>query len=118
MRTPADLKNVTLLHNAPRPDDWRRWLAFAQVDGVDARAGLRFDSLNLSLQAAIGGLGVGIAIRALVEDELASGQLVAPFDAQRVSSRPFFLTYPASRATDPRLRLFTDWIMSEARSSD
>ena len=110
----ADLANATLLHNAPRPDDWRRWLTFAGIDDVDAGAGPRFDSLNLSIQAAIGGVGVAIGIRTLVEEELASGRLVQPFGPSRLSSRPFYLTYPSHRARDKRLAVFAEWLDGEA----
>lgn len=114
LNEPADLADATLLHDAPRPHDWRRWLSVAGVDAVDPDAGPRFDSLNLSIQAAIGGVGVGIAIRALVEEELAAGRLVQPFGPSRLSSRPFYLTYPSHRARDKRLAVFADWLKAEA----
>ncbi len=114
IRHPADLVSATLLHNAPRPFDWERWLTFAGIDGTDASAGPRFDSLNLSIQAAIGGVGVAIAVRALVEDELAEGRLVQPFGPSRLSSRPFYLVYPSHRARDRRLAAFAAWLETEA----
>lgn len=114
VRTPADLASATLLHNAPRPFDWERWLAFAGIEGIDASAGPRFDSLNLSIQAAIGGVGVAIAVRALVEDELTEGRLVQPFGPSRLSSRPFYLVYPSHRARDRRLAAFAAWLETEA----
>lgn len=117
LKTPQDLAGATLLHNAPRPHDWRRWLAQAgleTLEGLDPDAGPRFDSLNLSIQAAIGGVGVGIAIRALVRDELAEGRLVQPFGPARISSRPFYLTYPSHRARDKRLSVFAEWLQREA----
>jgi len=113
-----DLSGATLLHDAPRPHDWERWLAHAGVEGVDASAGPRFDSLNLSIQAAIGGVGVAIAIRALVEDELTEGRLVQPFGPSRLSSRPFYLNYPAHRARDKRLAAFETWLRGEAATSE
>lgn len=114
LRAPVDLARVTLLHGSPRPDDWRRWLDFAGVPGIDAKNGLTFDSLNLAIQAAIEGLGVAIAVRALVLDDLAAGRLMEPFDLVRHSRRHFHLVYPADRARDPRLRHFIDWITEEA----
>lgn len=113
----SDLSDVTLLHNAPRPRDWERWLELAGIAGIDPNAGPRFDSLNLSIQAAIGGVGVGIAIRALVEEELVSGRLVQPFGPSRLSSRPFYLTYPSHRARDKRLAAFAEWLNAEAEST-
>ncbi|MEM7251055.1 MAG: transcriptional regulator GcvA [Pseudomonadota bacterium] len=114
IRTPSDLATATWLHDAPRPRDWERWLAFAEVEGIDALAGPRFDSLNLSIQAAIGGVGVAIAIRALVEEELAEGRLVQPFGPSRFSSRPFYLTYPTHHSRDKRLAAFAQWLKHEA----
>ncbi len=114
LAAPADLARVTLLHGSPRPQDWRRWLDFAGVPGIDAQTGLTFDSLNLAIQAAVEGLGVAIAVRTLVRGDLAAGRLVEPFEQVRRSGRPFHLVYPADRARDPRLRHFIDWITEEA----
>ncbi|MCH9675392.1 MAG: transcriptional regulator GcvA [Gammaproteobacteria bacterium] len=114
LQTPTDLTRHTLLHNAPRPHDWKRWLAHAAVEGVGATSGPRFDSLNLSIQAAIAGVGVAIAIRALVREELNQGQLIQPFGPARTSRRPFYLVFPAWRAEDPRLRAFAEWLRSES----
>jgi len=113
LRRPADLARHTLLHGAPRPDDWARWLACAGVDGLDARAGPRFESLNLAFQAAIEGIGIAIAIRALVEDDLAAGRLLQPFGPARLSGRPFYLVWPEARTRDRRLRAFVDWLARE-----
>lgn len=118
LKRQSDLAGATLLHNAPRPQDWRRWLELAGIEGIDPDAGPRFDSLNLSIQAAIGGVGVGIAIRALVEEELSSGRLIQPFGPSRLSSRPFYLTYPSHRARDKRLAAFAEWLNAEASSAE
>jgi len=95
LNRPFNLTGATLLHNAPR-----------------------FVSLNLSIQAAIGGVGVGIAIQALVEEELASGRFIQPFEPSRLSSRPFYLTYPFHHARDKRLAVFAKWLNAEAASTE
>lgn len=114
LRAPADLARHTLLHSVPRPQDWHRWLRFAGVEGVDPDSGVTFDSLNLVIQAAIGGVGVAIGIEALIEDDLAAGRLVRPFGPVRRSGSPFYLVYPAHKARDRRLRAFADWLRAEA----
>ncbi|SLN60655.1 transcriptional regulator GcvA [Oceanibacterium hippocampi] len=116
IRVPADLARHTLLHDAPRPDDWPRWLAAAGVGGIDGQRGLRFESLNLALQAAIEGLGIAIGIGGLVRPELESGRLVRLFDVIRHSDRPFQFVYPEARANDLRLVAFRDWLLEEAAS--
>ncbi len=114
LRAPADLGRVTLLHSAPRPDDWRRWLKAAGETGVDPDQGLRFDTLNLAFQAAIEGLGVAIGIEALVADDLAQGRLVRPFGPVRRSGHPFWLVWPERAGADPRLARFREWLAEEA----
>jgi LysR family transcriptional regulator, glycine cleavage system transcriptional activator len=110
----TDLRHVTLLHGNPRPKDWERWLAMVGVTGIDASRGPNFESLNLSVQAAIDGLGVAIAIEAFVRDDLASGRLVRPFLQVRRSRRPVYLVYSQAKAADPKLVAFRDWLLAEA----
>ena len=105
-----DLARVRLIHSAPRPQDWPRWLAAAKVTGVDASQGPSFESLNLAFQAAIEGIGVAIGIGCLVADDLAQRRLVRPFKPVRRSRRGFWLVYPQARAGDPRLAAFLAWL--------
>jgi len=117
LKTPADLAQVTLLHGDPRPRDWARWLEAAGIDDpavVDPEPGLRFESLNLAIQAAIEGLGVAIGIEALVRDDLEQGRLVRPFPTTRRSRRSMHLVYPHARADSPKITAFRDWLLSEA----
>lgn len=114
---PGDLSRQTLVHSAPRPLDWQRWLEAAGVDGVDGTRGLRFESLNLAIQAAIEGIGVAIGVEALIREDLERGRLVRPLDVSRQSRRPFHVVYRENRATDPKLTAFRDWLLEEAASS-
>jgi len=114
LRAPADLARATLVHSAPRPLDWPRWLAVAGVTGVDATRGLRFESLNLAIQAALEGIGVAIGVEALIREDLERGRLVRPFAVSRRSGRPFHVVYPETRAGDPKLIAFRDWLLQEA----
>ena len=110
---PADLARHTLLHGAPRPEDWSRWLAAVGLDGIDAATGVTFDTLNLVIQAAIGGVGVAIGIKCLVADDLAAGRLVAPLPQSRRSTRHFHLVWPETHDDDPRLGAFVGWLRDE-----
>jgi len=121
IETVADLHDHTLLHGAPRPLDWQRWLAAAEVDteaaGIDSTKGMRFESLNLAIQAAIEGLGVVIGVGVLIEDDLKSGKLVRLFNTIRRSGRPFHLVYPQANADNPSLMAVRDWMLEEAGQS-
>lgn len=114
LQQPSDLAGMTLIHCAPRPLDWHHWLESTGVSGVDPSKGLRFESLNLAFQAAIEGLGVAIGIEALIEEDLAQGRLIRPFDIRRHSQRPFHLVYPTARVNDENFVAFRDWVLEEA----
>ena len=121
LNTPKDLAAVTLLHGAPRPADWQRWLELVDLgeaaSGIDAKAGLTFDSSNLAFQAAAEGLGVAIGIDVLVADDLAQGRLVQPFPQVRDSNNSFVLAYPVAKAEAPALQHFRAWLLDEAGRS-
>lgn len=116
LQRPADLRSAVLLHSAPRPEDWQRWLSSTGEEGVDATRGPIFESLNLAFQAAIEGVGVAMGIGALVAGDLASGRLVAPFSQVRRSGNPFWLVWPERNDANPRLRAFVSWLATEIES--
>ena len=118
LRTPADLTGAVLLHSAPRPADWPRWLDEIGEQAVDASRGPAFESLNLAFQAAIEGVGVAMGIGALVADDLASGRLVAPFGHVRRSKSPFWLVWPERNEQNPRLRAFINWLAAEVQAAE
>jgi len=111
---PGDLSGQTLLHGNPRPQDWARWCETAGITDLDVSRGLRFESLNLTYQAAIEGLGVAIGVEALIEADLEAGRLVRLFQASRRSTRPFCLVYPEARADDPGVAALRQWLLKEA----
>ena len=114
IKTPEDLAQQTLIHGTPRPDDWHLWLREAGVTSLDSEKGLRFESLNLAVQAAIEGIGVAMGVGGLIEVDLAEGRLVRLFDISRRSGRPFHLVYNQARARDLNLVAFRDWLLEEA----
>lgn len=79
-RAPASaLANEAVLHTASRPQAWPRWFEARGVDAGQLRLGAGFDHLTYLLEAAVAGLGVAIAPRELVQADLDSGRLVAPW---------------------------------------
>jgi len=80
LKVPEDLAHETLLHTVARPDDWATWLSAAGTRSVDTSHGFTYESTELAYAAALGGYGIAIAQKALVEKELRDGRLVMPFD--------------------------------------
>lgn len=109
-----DLARHRLLHSRLRPDDWRRYLDAAGLDGIDPTAGLVFESIGLAIDAAAEGLGVALAIRGLIDRDLALGRIVMPLATVRRSSRAFVLTHRAAHEHDPAIVALRRWLLDEA----
>jgi len=109
LRRPSDLGQHTLLHTETRADAWPDWLARNKTTGVDSAKGQRFEHFYFLLEAAVAGLGVAVAPRPLVMEDLKLGRLVAPFGFVR-SGRQYCLLYPAELAGLAKVRTFLSWI--------
>jgi LysR family glycine cleavage system transcriptional activator len=117
LRTPEDLRNHTLLHEDVR-EDWRRWLLAAGIEDIDFARGPMFHDTSLLLQAAVAGLGVAIAHSALVNDDLAAGRLVRPFETRLATDVGFYVVCPEGAVARPKVRAFRDWLFEAAAKTD
>lgn len=115
---PADLDRHVLLCSMHRPNDWPLWLAKAGVPHIDGNSGLKFENSALAYQAAIDELGIVVAQRAFVEDELRTGRLVAVFDLRVATANGYYLAYPNTDRPNAKIRAFENWIMSEAAAME
>jgi LysR substrate binding domain len=68
------------------------------------------------LQAATSGFGVAIGPHPLVADDIAAGRLVAPFGLVP-HGLSMYVSYPKSRATDPQLIAFRNWLLEAGGTS-
>jgi DNA-binding transcriptional LysR family regulator len=110
-----ELARHRLLHSRLRPDDWRRYLEATGIEGVDPSAGLVFESIGLAIDAAAEGLGVALAIRGLIDRELALGRIALPLDRVRRSSRAFALMHRRALDRHPAITALRRWLMEEIR---
>lgn len=97
-----------LLHSATRPGAWKHWL---RLSGQSAKGCSRadYEHFYLCIQAALAGLGVALASRLMVQDELDSGQLRAPYGFSEDGSA-YYLLSPEPFATASLQRRFADWL--------
>lgn len=79
LQRPQDLTRVRLLGTVTRRAAWEEWITAAGQCPLQLEAREFFEHFYLLIQAAACGLGVGVAPRFLVENEISRGQLVAPF---------------------------------------
>ncbi|PUE09317.1 LysR family transcriptional regulator [Limnohabitans sp. T6-5] len=110
LKTPLDLEGKTLLQSKGRLNAWSMW-ATAMGCATPQGPGPTFDHYYFALEAAVGGLGIAVAPRHLVADDMLAGRLVAPFGFSNSG-----LHYVAKRRPRHNLRLdfFCDWLQSQA----
>ncbi|WP_250517027.1 LysR substrate-binding domain-containing protein [Caballeronia sp. INDeC2] len=119
IRARSRLQGETLLHSLARADDWSLWLKAAGLALDGRRREMRYETSLLAYQAAIEGHGVAIAQKALVQAELDSGQLVAPFrfELDR-GAHTYYFAWPATRRPSAALTTFRDWLISLVQNAD
>ncbi|MBI1250243.1 MAG: transcriptional regulator GcvA [Alphaproteobacteria bacterium] len=120
IKAPGDLANFTLLHDDSSLmdqscPDWAMWLKAAGVDDVDSKRGPRFNQSNIAIDAAASGRGVALAKRALAQNDLDSGRLVAPFTIATPIEFAYWIVHPPGRARSLPARRFMDWLLDQAR---
>jgi LysR family transcriptional regulator, glycine cleavage system transcriptional activator len=123
LKSPEDLARQVLLHDdamdlVAHGNAWQKWLEAAGVgDKVDAAHGPHFSSNILSLEAASQRLGVALALRPLVNDDIASGRLVAPFATEMKPVGAYYLVAPEVIAERPAVSTFRKWLLEKAGNS-
>lgn len=105
------LAQEPLLHTTSRPQAWPTWARAQRIAAGKLHFGQAFEHLYYMLEAAVSGLGIGIAPQPLVADDLAAGRLIAPwgFRATRAS---WVLCAPRASG-DPRLAMLAEWLRRE-----
>ncbi len=89
------LGKLPLLHDRDPQASWHDWMSTRGVKDVDSRGGSRFASSDLVLRAAVQGLGIALARGRLVEDDLATGLLIKPFEGEEVTlSNAYWVVVP------------------------
>lgn len=107
------VSQVVLLHTATRPQAWDDW---QRITGMRAEptSEQTLEHFYLTVQAAAAGVGVAIAPYAVVCDDLARGQLVAPFGFVP-DGTSYHLLSRQSPEQDGRTGLLTGWLRARTR---
>src|SRR4029450_6794402 len=118
LSTPSDLLGLPLIEDetgrrAPGLPTWRDWFEAADVPVSSLPQGARFESLHMALMAALRGQGVALGLTPLVDDDLAAGELVRPFEIAIPSSFSFWLVCKPERVNERKIAAFRAWIADE-----
>ena len=112
---PARLAGVRLLHTDGFRNGWPEWLHRAGIaDRVDGGSGSHFDTAVLPLRLAGEGLGVALGRWSMIEQHLADGTLVTPFDVALPTDEAFYVAWPTDEPLRPEAELLRDWLVETA----
>jgi LysR family transcriptional regulator, glycine cleavage system transcriptional activator len=116
--SPRDLASAKLLHPGTGCAEWRCWLKYVGIDGIDLGRGLVFDTLDLTLTAATQGHGVAIGDPRMAVDRLARNELVMPFSQKVENGAAYYLVVPPQRAQTQIIRTLADALLQLIGESD
>jgi putative choline sulfate-utilization transcription factor len=115
------LLEFPLLHlrgeNSSNWFDWSGVFRELGLSSTPAPGQLRFDNYTLLIQAAIGGQGVAIGWRHLVDNLLAQGLLCRPIAQTVMSNLGYYVVLPQRKRRGVLIQQFVDWLMAEQSGS-
>ncbi|MEX0958540.1 MAG: LysR substrate-binding domain-containing protein [Burkholderiales bacterium] len=122
LKRPEDLRHHVLLHyeDPMRPMPWHAWPTWLETVGrpdLKPAGALRFSHLDHAIHAAVGGQGIALGIRGLIEDLLRDKSLVIPFPRITLSDRAYHIVVPSSTTQRAEVGWFVDWLREEATES-
>ncbi|MDV2856975.1 transcriptional regulator GcvA [Oceanimonas sp. CAM02] len=112
--SPLELTRYRLLHLSTRPRCWHDWFAAQDLTTEHSYQGNRFETFHMLLRATMAGCGIALLPRFLIEDELASGQLVVPWSHCLTSANSYYLVYPERLGEGEKVRLFADYLLGHS----
>jgi len=116
--TPADLACANLIEDDWHMmrgsfPEWENLLAASGVEGVPLRI-RRFSDADLSIQAAIAGLGVTLAWHSLVAADLKAGRLARVLNHAVPTNLGYHLVIPKNRVMLAKVAAFRAWLFEQA----
>ncbi len=110
---PADVAKGELLHSRYRRRAWEFWARANRLD-IDFNSGTDFDTSLLTISAAQQGFGLAIGQLGLLDDLIAEGRLVRPFDMRIPSGASFYVIWPETMSVRLKTKRFIDWLLAQA----
>jgi putative choline sulfate-utilization transcription factor len=112
---PSDLVGLPLLHLEPtNPERWLSWHGWFAAHGLEAppaHRGITFNNYGFVAHAAIMGQGVALGWAPLVDELVASGQLIELFDIPVTTDSGYLLSAP--RVQSVAVNAFRDWLLAD-----
>ncbi|WP_192035206.1 LysR substrate-binding domain-containing protein [Halomonas sp. YLGW01] len=123
LRRPEDLAWYPLLHDVTAwrgsrdYAEWEHFLREIEAPHVHVQRGYTFNRNQLTMDAAIAGMGVAIARQTLITNEMQTGALIAPFPQRVATGKRYGIVHVPGALDDRRVKAVHDWLVEEAGRS-
>lgn len=115
---PSDMLRIPRVSPAdPWWDIWFEAAGMANPPAANDTPRSDLGTQSIEGRAAMAGQGIGLLTPAFFHEELAAGRLIAPFDLVATNGHSYWLCYPESRRTVPKIRAFRDWLLAAIADS-
>jgi LysR family glycine cleavage system transcriptional activator len=120
--TIEELLELPLVHDSAAESDesqsaWSSWLSHVGRDTTRHLSGQRFSNADLSIEAAVRGIGVALGRFSLVADSLADGTLVSPLPIATPTAYSYYIVALPESAVLRRVVPFCRWLRAEAAAT-
>ncbi|MCJ8298110.1 MAG: LysR substrate-binding domain-containing protein [Pseudomonadales bacterium] len=109
------LSHCTLLHVLGYNEGWGHWLYKNGYPDLKPAQSMQLDSLLPALELAVQGQGVALGRTCLVQAQLDSKQLIAPFAQPLSTDEAFYLITPERQYRHANAEAFRSWLIAEAQ---
>ncbi|RDE09578.1 LysR family transcriptional regulator [Pelagibacterium lacus] len=110
-RSPQDLKHVELIQSKYRRRVWDDWIASAGIAIPQTNTAV-YDTSVLAYSAAIQGRGLAMGQISILGEELASGELIRPFDSPLQTGLAIYVLWPTDKSVSTKTRRLIDWMLT------
>lgn len=110
------LIHFQLLHHQVYPQDWIDWDTWLKRVGIRFKVGQKgvlYDSYPLMIEATVAGLGIGLGWSRTVENHLANGTLVRPFNQELSFADGLSIYKPKTGELTSDVRKLANWLRAE-----
>lgn len=115
LKRPEHLLGVKLIQSNVSVVQWSDWFAAFTDKRAPDRFSVRFDRAQMSLDAAVQGLGVALESATIAGQHIADRRLKPVFGLEKaIKVKAHFLVYPARHAKRPPVEAFLSWLHGEA----
>jgi LysR family glycine cleavage system transcriptional activator len=103
----------TLIRTRNNAVSWEEWL---QSNGINGRRlkTIQLDPSHVAIEAAVRGLGIVLESDILTQDEIVSGELIAPLPGLAISAMSYWLVTPHTPPNRESVAIVRSWLIERA----